>query len=88
MSIEDIAGTHKNVVSRRMMLGKVVRIVALAFLPIDTELLMSLFVTKPIPSHIPCFRPTLLDVGMNKAMRGGVVCFEWRGRLRVAKSKE
>ena len=65
---------------RGVMFGEVICMVILPFVPVNAQLVVCAFVTKPVPAHVPCFGSALFDIGMNEAVRGRIVCF-YRGCL-------
>ena len=66
------------------MFCKVVGIVVLSLVPVDTEFVVRRFVAEPIPAHVPCFGAALLDVGMDEAIGCRDVGFEWSSGLGMA----
>ena len=59
-----------------------------AFVPINLNFFVRTPIAEPIETHIPSFGAFLLDVGVNKRVGSGVVCFEQGGRLGVIKGLE
>ena len=79
---------HEEMMCRRMMFVKIISIVILPFVPVDSEFVVCAFIAQPVPSHVPCFGPALLDVSMNKAVGGGIISLDWGGLLWMTKSTE
>jgi hypothetical protein len=70
-----------------MVFRKIVGSVVYSFGPVHTELLVTSFIGKPVPSHVPPGLGTvLLDIGMADSVRGGVVGLERHSELRMAQS--
>ena len=67
-----------------MMLDVIVSQVSDAVMPVDEELTLACAVAYPIKVHVDRFRSFLLDGVFGKAVGGGVVYLDWRGRLWVA----
>ena len=63
------------------MFGKVIGLIILAFVPVDSEFAVGALIAEPVPSHVPGFGPALFDVGMDKAVGRGIVCFDGCGLL-------
>ena len=75
-------------VCRGMMLGVIVAQVSDDGLPVDEELALACAVAHPIKAHVNRFRSFLLDGVVGKAVGGGVVELDWRGRLWVPQFAE
>ena len=50
----------------RKMLGEVVSIIVLAFIPVDSNLFENLFVAKPMHVHVPCLGLLWIYAGFDK----------------------
>ena len=61
------------------MLGEVVCVIVLAFIPVDSNLFENFFVAKPMHVHVPCLGLFWLHTGIYKSISGVVVYLE-RGR--------
>ena len=72
----------------RKMLGEIVCVIVLAFIPVNSNLFEELFTVKPMHFHVPCFGLFWFHARIYKAISGGVVCFESVGRLFVTKTNE
>ena len=59
-----------------------------AGLPVDEELTLACSVAYPIKAHVDHFQSFLLDAIVGKAVGGGVVDLNWRGRLWVTQFAE
>ena len=70
------------------MLGEIVCVIFLAFIPVDLNLFEKLFVTKPMHVHVPCFGIFWFHAGIYKTISGGVVCLERGRRLFVTETDE
>ena len=66
-----------------MVLGVIVAQVSDSGLPVDEELTLACAVAYPIKAHVDRFRSFLFDGVVGKAVSGGVVYLDWRGRLWV-----
>ena len=86
MALKDVFRADFPMVRWIMMLGKIIRQVITTLIPIDAKLRFCALIAKPIPSHVPSFRASLFDVGMNETSGSRVVCFERCWRLRMPKS--
>ena len=71
-----------------MVLGVIVAQVSDSGLPVDEELTLACAVAYPIKAHVNRFRSFLLDGVVGKAVGGGVVDLDWRGRLWVPEFSE
>ena len=71
-----------------MVLGVIFVQVSDAGLPVDEELTLTCAVTYPIKLHVDRFRSFLFDGVIGKAVGGGVVLLDWRGRLWVPQFAE
>ena len=65
------------------MLDKVVSIIVLAFIPLDSNLFENLFVAKPILVHVPCLGLLWIYTGIDKPISSGVRFLERKRRLLV-----
>jgi hypothetical protein len=63
-----------------MMLGKIICTIIDSFVPVEAELFVCGTVAEPVPVHVP----SLLDVGMDKAVRRQVVGLQGCNRLGMA----
>ena len=70
------------------MLGEVVGVIVLAFVPVDSNLFEDLFVAKPMHVHVPCLGLLWLHAGIDKPISSGVVCLERSRRLLVTETNE
>ena len=71
-----------------MVLGVIFTQNSDAGLPVDEELSLDCAVAYPIKVHVNRFRSFLLDGVVEKAVGGGVVNLDWRGRLWVPQFAE
>jgi hypothetical protein len=55
------------------MFGKVISLIDISWAPVDIHFIMSLFITEPIPSHVPCLGTTLFNIRVDKTVGDGVV---------------
>ena len=70
------------------MIGEVVYVIVLAFIPVDWNLFENLFVAKPMHVHVPCIGLLWLHAGIYKPISSGVVCLEGVRRLFVTNTDE
>ena len=71
-----------------MVLGVIVAQVSDAGLSVDEELTLACAFAYPIKAHVNHFQLFLLDGVVGKAVGGGVVNLDWRGRLWVPQFAE
>ena len=88
MSRLDITRSFLTVKAGRKMLGELVGVIVLAFIPVDSNLFENLFVAKPMHVHVPCLGLLWLHAGIDKPISSGVVCLERSGRLFVTDTDE
>ena len=72
----------------RKIIGEVVCVIVLAFIPVDLNLFENLFVAKPMHVHVPYFGLFWFHAVIYKTISGGVVCFERGRRMFVTKTDE
>ena len=70
------------------MFCEVISSIIAAFFPINLNFFVCTPIAEPIETHIPCLGAFLLDVGVNKRVGSGVICFEQGGRPGVIKGLE
>ena len=79
----DITRSFLTVNTGRKILGEVVGVIVLAFIPVYSNLFENLFVAKPVHVHVPCLGILRLHAGIYKPISSGVVCLERSRRLFV-----
>ena len=67
----------------RKMLGEVVCVIILAFIPVDLNLFEKFFVAKPMYVHVPCLGIFWFHAEIYESISGGVFCLERGRRLFV-----
>ena len=70
------------------MIGELVSVIVLAFIPVDSNMFEKLFVAKPMHVHVPCLGILWLHAGIYKTISSGVVCLERGRRLFVTDTDE
>ena len=72
----------------RKILGEIVCVIVLDFIPVNSSLFEDFFIAKPVYVHVPCFGLFGFHARIYKAISGGVVCFERGRRLFVTDTNE
>ena len=80
-----VNGSHKNMVSRRMVLSRIVSKVRVPRSPEDKEFFLTNAILDPVKVHIHCFGSFNLDCGIGEASGGGIIRLDGGRWLRVAK---
>ena len=88
MSRLDITKSFLTVNDGRKIIGEVVGIIVLAFIPVDSNLFENLFVVKPIHVHVPCLRLLWIHAGIDKTNSSGVGYLERSRRLIMSETDE
>ena len=70
------------------MIGELVGVIVLAFIPLDSNMLDNLFVAMPMHVHVPCLGLLWIYAGFDKPISSGVVFLERRRMLLVTKTDE
>ena len=66
------------------MFSPIVSVIEFAWAPVDAELFLAFAISEPVESHVHGFGPFGLDLSVDDAFGGGVVCLERGGRLCVS----
>ena len=74
MSQLDITRSFLTVNAGRKMIGEVVGVIVLAFIPVDANMFENIFVEKPMNFHVPCIGIIWIHAGIDKTISSGVVC--------------
>ena len=80
-----VKGSHKNIVSRRMVLSRIVPKVRVSRSPEDKEFFLTNAILDSVEVHIHCLGAFDLDGGIGEASGGGIIRLDWGRWLRVAK---
>ena len=72
----------------RKMIGKLVCVIVLDFIPVDSNLFENFFVAKPMHVHVPYVGLFWFHAGIYIAISGGVACIERGRRLFVTETDE
>jgi hypothetical protein len=86
--VENIGGSYRNMVLRRMVFCWVISKVVLRMFPVDVELFLSLAVTQPVETHIHSFGSALDYIVSEDANGAFVVKLERCGSLGMAHFSE
>ena len=70
------------------MLGEVVGVIVIVFIPVDLNLFENLFISKPMYVHVSRLGLLWLHAGIDKPISSGVVCLERSRRLLVNETHE
>ena len=77
--------SHKNMVSRRMVLSRIVSKVRVSRSPEENEFFLINAILDPVEVHIYCLSSFNLDGGIGEASGGGNIRLDWGRWLRVDK---
>ena len=70
------------------MIGEVVCVIVLAFIPVYSNMFENFFVAKPMHVHVPYLGLFWFHAGIYKPISGGVVCLERVRRFFVTDTDE